>query len=976
MRAFANMVTTATKKATVDRRKKKKKKKKDYEEDPVSSDSSDLEYPEQREGHYKYIKKQKSERRKKLKEKRLREKLKNAIKANESKSKTESDDEYAPCISIDEDGSSSSTEEEISKLEDIIQKPVKKITPEYLEYKAVMDKVWKAKEEEEARKRMKKEMERKQFLPERYEKTGATPKMVHTLKFIAHGHNRHHALLNDTKPSAKRDTYLSAISIGKAQTVDAFLGRMVKEGDLKKKEEQISQLVEYARERVHRVIDQEMLYMPPIRPVYDDGTSDSVRTGLDIERFTLSKGGVARMDPMTDQLSRHVISPETSSKERVKRMGEGIMDAVDRDLQDLPKIKKIEVREQRAMRDLKTVIREYHGEGKIISSKDILYRNDLRDKIRPLLDVLYNNQHPGLRRNRDFFAEAVHQIIFEDSVSQLLQSRQEPIEQQHPLLPQKTKNKKSAKRRRKKGPIPVACPDPVDDTTSQKDFFGFIAYANTAPPEELKRDSYALELMKRVPIQYTEPTTGVEIIVGQRLVPMKEGERLENENDYPLDPVPIRNFPFNIKGDTKEQTRMIRSLRKMKNETLLPRKEYESVYEQEMAPKEPHIRGLYAASLKARGSGSTNRFGQRAIAVGYNAANKRTGTSLPKAKKRMRENNIQAVCSNGDIANGEEEEEEQPGYDRKEELTPEEILASIQKATEERLEDEKIMCPQLPNYREDRREDEEPSVTNRSIFDRSSCIMHLVTEQKERKKDFEERISAYSRGTNIENILQNPSLYEGIGGQGIAGLGEACSPEYRSAFLREPVGNERDCCNGKRCMGVMLPILKNWPDTTDVASADGGPILREFYRPEQFRSITQNLVYPEERNPCVLCIDYLTTQACYSFASNDTAPKCTIQYYHVTGYNKKVLIPMHSSRKQTSTGIIAACKMFRIQDYFLSNTVVNVSGKNVRVRCYEERMYTEDAVGGGGIAGATTLDGYAITNRDFCGASVVSVKES
>jgi len=253
--------------------------------------------------------------------------------------------------------------------------------------------------------------------------------------------------------------------------------------------------------------------------------------------------------------------------------------------------------------------------------------------------------------------------------------------------------------------------------------------------------------------------------------------------------------------------------------------------------------------------------------------------------------------------------------------------------------------------------------------------MHLVEQQKRKQQELDWMMSAYSRGANVQKILENPSLYEGAGGQGIAGLGEACSKEYIAAFLREPVGNERPCCHGKQCMGVMLPILKNWPDTIDVTSSDGGPILREFYRPEQFRAIKENRKYPEHLNPCVLCIDFITTQACYSFASNDTAPKCTIQYYYVTGYSKKVLIPMYSSRKHTPTGIILPCKMFRIQDYFLSHTNVCVNGKWLKVRCYEERMYTEDTVGSGGIA-RTTLDDLPITNEDFWEASVVNANRS
>jgi len=928
--------------------RRKKRKKKVYEQNPASSDSSDIEYPEARKKAIDDFLDKHGYSLQKRKKKRRRGRKRKGLLVSQTTNEDGKDNE----------------EEEIAKL----LETYRKISPTYLEYKSAMELLWKKKEEEEKQKKLERERQKREFIPERYEKTGATPKMVHPLKFIAHGHNRHHVVMNDPVPSLQKNAYLEAIGMGESKTVDSFLTKKMKAGELARNEKEIFDMIDYVRNRIKSVVKQEMMYMPPLREIYDDGTSHSVRIGMDIQRFTLSRQGVARMDPIMDQFSRHVISPETSSRERSKRMSEGIVDAVDRDLQDIPKIKKIEATEKKAMISLKEAIREYLKEKEkdtmkiTLSPEDILQRNDLKKKITPLLQVLQNNQHPGLRRNRDFFSEAVHHIIQEEKTSPSEEGegdkRAEGISKKH--------------RQRDSGPRSIVLSGgnvgSSSDKSSKKNIFGYVTYSNSPGFKELSRDPYIIDLMKRVAIKYKDPASGKEIIVGHRLVPVNDGEEDtdKDESGNPLSPVELTSFPFKLKGDGKEQTRMMRSIQKMKDESLLPRPEYESVFEQEMAPNEPTIEALFSAdgiTSRRLNSTPTNRFGQQVRSVGYFESNKRSGTSIPNAKKKMREKRQEADFPT------------QPGYDRESEPTPEEIKKSIEKAKKERMEDKGIICPQLPNYKDDTREDEEPSVTNKYVFDRKSCIMQLVSQQKKKHQEFEWMITAFGGGTSVEEVLQNPSLYDGAGGEGIAGLGEACSKEYIADFLREPVGNERTCCNGKKCIGVSLPLFKNWPDTKDVASSDGGPILREFYRPDQLRTIMSSCKYPEDQNPCVLCIDFVTTQACFSFAANDTAPKCVIQYYWVKGYNKRILMPFNTGKKNTPTGIILPCKMFRVQDYFLSTTKVVVNGKWVKVRCYEERVYTEDDIGSGGIS-SVTLDNKAITNKDFWGASVVSANHS
>lgn len=877
--------------------KKKKKKKRPYEIDPASSDSSDLEYPEVR----------KASLERELGGEGDDKKKRPGIKGKRGKRKDTTkrkDEGFSPhkVIRKSESGGNKCGPNNTKKI----------INKEYLKYKAVMDMIWLKKEEEEREKKRLKEIERKKFIPERFQKTGAATSIVHPLKFIVHGHNRQHMIGNDPIPSTGRSLYEEAISMGKSGTLDSYLIQKSKTGAFHDNPEEIDQLMNYTRSRLRDATAREMAYLKPPKPIYDDGTSNSVRIGMDVQRFTLSRQGYARMNPIRDQLSRHIISPETSSKERAKRMGEGIMDAVDRDLQDMPKIKKIEATEQKAMESLKDEIREYLGDRKITDINEILQLNALKTKISPLLEILNNNQHPGIKKEKDFFLEAVNQIVQENTT--------------------KTEDQKQSNLGLKK---------------SRK-----VSLSNL---EDFNRDEYITNLMKKVPVKYTDPTTNVEITVGERLIPVKEGEDPSlDDTGNPLSPVPLQKFPFVLSGDGKAQKRMRRSLKKMKQETLLSRREYASVFHQEMAPQEPRMETFYK---ERNNSSPTNRFGQEIRPVSFSKSNKHGIRSLHAAKKKIQQSKD---------ADGEDEGEPMA-------LSGQYVKNAIEKTIREREEDNNIMCPRLPNYKEDTVEDEEPSATDHLLFERRSCIMQLVDDQKRRQQEFEWMVSVYSGKISVDEILENPSMYQGAGGAGLLGLGEPCDKEYLSDFRREAIGNERSCCNDKKCIGAKIPLLKNWPDTADGNPTDG-PILREFFRPDQLKIIMETCKYPEDRNPCVLCIDKITTQAAFSFASNSSSPKCCLQYYWVKGYPKKVLLPVHSGRKNKSTGIFLDCKMFRIQDYFLSTIKMEVGGKMIDVKCYEEREYTEEEAGSGGIA-KVTLNDKPITNSDFWGASVVSVKD-
>ena len=940
------------------------RKKKRVERDPASSDSSDLDYPD----HRKRVQMKKYEARVKLglkkpngEDQRRRKRIRGRRRIRSPRdTKYRKTDVYGEIKEepISEGGIIPGEEKEIHYTEyismqndldhwiEVVKKEEEdkknsKVHKKYRTYKRITEAVKKAKEQEEKDKKNKEDLDKRSFERERFEKTGAIPEIVHLLKFVLHAHNKHFVFFNDPVPSKERDEIIKAISMGKAKTIDTFLIRYMKNGDIIKKKDEIDKLIEYAKRRLEESYVQDMKYFPPRKPVYDDGTEHSVRIGMDIQRFTMSRQGFARMDPIKDEYSRHVISPETTSKERAKRLAEGLADAVDRDLQDMPKIRKIQNIHEKAMKSLKEAIRGY-VEGPILPEK-VLQRNDIREKIDPLLQVLHNNQHPGLIRERDFFEEALQEIHKEDCEKQISDN----IAQFSLSYRKKSKSTLKSK--------------DFDKTNS-----GFLVRDGPEDLDTEELSSQIIEIMKKVPIRYTHPDTNTTIVVGERLTKPKEGE----EPDYdpsgnPLAPVPIKQFPFTLRGDSQDQNKLYRALKKMQDESNFSADEYKSLFYQSVAPKEPHIEALYGASIAPRESNSvpTNRMGQKIRQTGYGKVDRRKGTSITLAQKKMK-------------FNEKESSETKKGPT---ELSLQ-IKEAIDKQEKERLEDQEIICPRLTDYREDTVEDEEPSKSKSSIFSRKSCITYLIEEDIRRQNELEWSTAAYAKHSgSLEDVVKNPSLYDGAGGEGIAGLGEPCSKEYIAEFLREPVGSERLCVNGDRCLGTMIPLFNHWPDTADISSSERGPILREFFRPEQLKGVKEKCVYPNQVNPCVLCIDYLTTQTCYSFMSSDTAPSNIIQYYRVTldqenGYSKKVCLKFYSSKNRTPTGIILPCKMFRAQDYHLSKTKVAVGDKQVEVRCYKERIYTEDSSGSGGIM--NTLDGEPIVLEDFWGASVVSPSRS
>lgn len=71
---------------------------------------------------------------------------------------------------------------------------------------------------------------------------------------------------------------------------------------------------------------------------------------------------------------------------------------------------------------------------------------------------------------------------------------------------------------------------------------------------------------------------------------------------------------------------------------------------------------------------------------------------------------------------------------------------------------------------------------------------------------------------------------------------EVVTRDYEQRYLREPVGNERQCIMGELCQGMQLPHVK-----------DQKFILREFLLPSEEEQSKRTRQWPKEGRLCILC---------------------------------------------------------------------------------------------------------------------------
>ena len=93
-----------------------------------------------------------------------------------------------------------------------------------------------------------------------------------------------------------------------------------------------------------------------------------------------------------------------------------------------------------------------------------------------------------------------------------------------------------------------------------------------------------------------------------------------------------------------------------------------------------------------------------------------------------------------------------------------------------------------------------------------------------------------------------------------------CSPRaYEDSFLREALNNERQCINGERCEGMMVPCASPC-------------VLREFYLPGQQA--------PQQRTMCLMCRRMEISRLFFSFEAGekDVCPSVHVaSHYNIVG---------------------------------------------------------------------------------------------
>ena len=814
-------------------------------------------------------------------------------------------------------------------------------SPEYIVYDKIMKDIEKIDHKEWELKIVTNESNKRKFKKIRHQKTGTTPSIIHRLKNALHSHNKFDKICAKIEQDAAAGNEIAimlqeALSMGHSVTIDAYIISGLKSGVLRRDHDKVEQAIQYVYEKLACILKEELEELSPDFEICNENGLSSVIFGIDYERIMMCAGGVARVDPMTEEYSRHTISPITSSAERLNRMSEALFDAVNLDIQDIGLLKKEREVEKKAVSSLKELIRQIRNDA--ISANLLITEKDLKQKIKPLLSVIDNNQHPGVQTDQNHFERILKEIEEEEE----------------------EKNNNNNNNTDKVSSEQSGVSSLTSLTTQRPQPVTWSVENNILTPE-------VIEVMSNVPIIYTNPENKKTIEIGRRIV-----QGTDDLGNY-FEPVPLGELPVVFTTDETEKLRMVRALRKMTDASRTNPDEYHEFFGQSMAPKEPFIDNLYKHVANERNNKRKNkkttprkrsRLNIPVRTISFGEERKRKGTSIPNAINEISKIRLQE---------------------------------RIKKEKDDKEYDDARVCPELPNYREDKEQDEDGTHTSEDdddddddgddddgdddaedlCMERKSCIVHLVRQERERMKNFGWMASAYAHDkANLREVLKNPLAYQGTNGEGPLGTGSPARRDYIAEFLREPVGHERPCRRGDMCIGLIIPKIQ-WPETKDVCSKNSGFILREFFRPDDLKKIMEVRKYPEIVNPCVLCIDYITTQTMYSFISNGSSPECVVPFYSILlhpkyGYNRRVIIPMYTSKKSIPTGVLAPCKMFRHQDYYLGTTICRVKNRDVVVKCYKERTYTEDEIHSDGID-RLTLDGQPIDNEDFYRASVVSV---
>lgn len=226
----------------------------------------------------------------------------------------------------------------------------------------------------------------------------------------------------------------------------------------------------------------------------------------------------------------------------------------------------------------------------------------------------------------------------------------------------------------------------------------------------------------------------------------------------------------------------------------------------------------------------------------------------------------------------------------------------------------------------------------------------LMDEEEKRDRNYRKPSAQYYSAKLLKG--------DGDGDLTLPDLGPSCSKSYCRGFLEEPIqlsgpmaSLERPCVRGRSgCVAMFLP--QTWPDTLQTAKPEAGFVMKEFYRPDQWKKIVREGKLPEQGRMCLFCYRWTTTRASFAMRARGISVPwmqgTVIQDHWNTisesgGYTNHDMIPMTEDKPGQWTGLIKPFVMWRSNRYECSTRERTMYDEDegcevtVTVRCYVER---------------------------------------
>ena len=230
-------------------------------------------------------------------------------------------------------------------------------------------------------------------------------------------------------------------------------------------------------------------------------------------------------------------------------------------------------------------------------------------------------------------------------------------------------------------------------------------------------------------------------------------------------------------------------------------------------------------------------------------------------------------------------------------------------------------------------------------------VATTVLAESEREDMFKSFIENYRFG-EVEWILSED-------------LGREVDLDYVRRFLREAVGDERQCCRGEQCISLQLPKFKDFPNTKEevdvsletiveevsirypgaisatpamfyIRGRNEGFVMREYLTPTQWEKWREKSILPKRAGCCFMCLTSLQTFYTYKAQELKVDPPFQCYFYRVKieegkGFSKSQLLHTESAGPMAMINTL----QFDKNDYKLTKTRITVGSDNMEVKCWE-----------------------------------------